>query len=228
VTGTAGAPGRNRCIAVLGGSFDPVHQGHVALARLFAGLLRPDALRILPAGQPWQKNGLLASDADRVAMLGLAFASLNSAALPVTIDLQEIERKTPTYTVETLRRLRAELGPRTSIVFLMGADQLRKLDSWNEWRELFALANLGVATRPGYDLAQEALPPVVAQELSTRLATPDTVRLLAHGKVCLAPTLDVDLSSSQLRAALQSGADASALGMAQVLDYIQQHNLYKN
>lgn len=228
MTGTRSAPGRNRCIAILGGSFDPVHQGHVALARLFAGLLRPDALRILPAGQPWQKNGLEASDADRVAMLGLAFASLDSAALPVTIDLQEIERKTPTYTVDTLRRLRAELGPRTSIVFLMGADQLRKLDSWNEWRELFALANLGVATRPGYDLAQEALPPVVAQELSTRLATPDTVRLLAHGKVCLAPTLDVDLSSSQLRAALQSGADASALGMAQVLDYIQQHNLYKN
>ncbi|PYD86299.1 nicotinate-nicotinamide nucleotide adenylyltransferase [Pseudomonas syringae pv. pisi] len=228
MTLAAGASGRNPCVAVLGGSFDPVHQGHVALAQLFASLLRPDALRILPAGQPWQKNGLEASDADRVAMLELAFASLRSTSLPVTIDLQEIERKTPTYTVETLRALRAELGPRTSIVFLMGADQLRKLDSWNEWRELFALANLGVATRPGYDLAQEALPPVVAQELSTRLATPDTVRLLAHGKVCLAPTLDVDLSSSQLRAALQSGADASALGMAQVLDYIQQHNLYKN
>lgn len=223
-----GAPGRNRCIAVLGGSFDPVHQGHVALAQLFTRLLRPDVLRILPAGQPWQKSALAASDADRIAMLELAFAPLRSPELPVTLDLQEVERKTPTYTVETLRALRAELGPRASIVFLMGADQLRKLDSWNEWRELFALANLGVATRPGYDLAQEALPPLVAQELSTRLATPDTVRLLAHGKVCLAPTLDVDLSSSQLRAALQSGADASALGMAQVLDYIQQHHLYKN
>jgi len=228
VTQAAGAPGRNRCIAVLGGSFDPVHQGHVALAQLFVRLLRPDALRVLPAGQPWQKNGLEASDADRIAMLELAFGPLRSGALPVTIDLQEVERKTPTYTVETLRALRAELGPRASIVFLMGADQLRRLDSWNEWRELFALANLGVATRPGYDLAQEALPPMVAQELSARLATPDTVRLMAHGKVCLAPTLDVDLSSSQLRAALQSGADASALGMAQVLDYIQQHNLYKN
>ena len=228
MTQAAGALGRNRCIAVLGGSFDPVHQGHVALAQLFTRLLRPDVLRILPAGQPWQKKGLEASDPDRIAMLELAFAPLRSAALPVTIDLQEVERKTPTYTVETLRALRQELGPRASIVFLMGADQLRKLDSWNEWRELFALANLGVATRPGYDLAQEALPPLVAQELSARLATPDTVRLLAHGKVCLAPTLDVDLSSSQLRAALQSGADASALGMAQVLDYIQQHHLYKN
>ena len=214
----------SQCIALLGGSFDPVHHGHVALAALFAELLQPDQLRILPA-RPWQKSALQASDSQRIEMLELAFGG---QAFAVTIDLQEIERGSATYTVETLRALRKELGPRTSIVFLMGADQLRKLDSWNEWRELFALANLGVATRPGYDLAQEALPPVVAQELSTRLATPDTVRLLAHGKVCLAPTLDVDLSSSQLRAALQSGADASALGMAQVLDYIQQHNLYKN
>lgn len=228
MTQAAGALGRNRCIAVLGGSFDPVHQGHVALAQLFVGLLRPDLLRILPAGQPWQKGGLAASERDRIAMLELAFAPLRSDALPVMIDLQEVERKTPTYTVETLRALRRELGAQASIVFLMGADQLRKLDSWNEWRELFELANLGVATRPGYDLAQDALPPAVAHELSARLATPDTVRQTAHGKVCLAPTLDVDLSSSQLRAALQSGADASALGMAQVLDYIQQHHLYKN
>jgi nicotinate-nucleotide adenylyltransferase len=219
----AGSPAP--CIAVLGGSFDPVHQGHVALAQLFAGLLQADQLRILPAGQPWQKAGLAASDSDRLAMLALAF---DLPALPVVIDRQEIERKTPTYTVETLRALRAEFGAQASIVFLMGADQLRNLDSWNEWRELFELANLGVATRPGYDLAQEALPPMVAQELSARLATPDTVRASSHGKVCLAPTLDVDISSSRIRSALQSGADASALAMAQVLDYIQQHNLYKN
>jgi len=213
------------CIAVLGGSFDPVHSGHVALAELFAGALQPDGLRILPAGQPWQKAGLQASDADRVAMLALAF---NNPNLPVVIDRQEIDRKTPTYTVETLRALRSELGASASIVFLMGADQLLNLDSWNEWRELFALANLGVATRPGYDLAQEALPPLVAQELSTRLAPPDAVRASRHGKVCLAPTLDVDISSSRIRAVLRSGADASALVPAQVLDYIQQHNLYKN
>jgi len=218
------------CIAVLGGSFDPVHRGHVALGQLFADLLQADTLRILPAGRPWQKSGMEASDAHRIAMLELAFKPLGSKHLTVEFDLQEIERTTPTYTVETLRALRRELGPQVSIVFLMGADQLRNLDTWNEWRELFALANLGVATRPGYDLAQEALPPAVAQELSTRLATPDTVRISSHGKVCLAPTLDVDISSSRIRAALHAGLepDANALAMAQVLDYIQQHNLYKN
>ena len=216
------------CIALLGGSFDPVHNGHVALAALFAELLRPDELRILPA-RPWQKSALQASDAQRVAMLELAFTGLPFA---VTIDLQEIERGSATYTVDTLRGLRAELGQHASIVFLMGADQLQKLDTWRDWHRLFALCNLGVAARPGYALDQDTLPPAVAQELSRRLATPAEVRLAPYGKVCLAETLAVDISATQVRNALRegknTGADISARLPSQVLDYIQQHNLYKS
>jgi nicotinate-nucleotide adenylyltransferase len=216
------------CVALLGGSFDPVHHGHVALAGLFAQLLRPDELRIMPAGQPWQKTGgLQAGDADRVAMLKLAF---DNAAFGVTIDTSEIERKTPTYTVETLRALRAALGPDASIVFLMGADQLQKLDSWRDWKALFALANFGVAARPGYRLDAAALPPAVAQELQPRLATPEEVRASKAGKVCLVHTRAVDISATEVRAALKENAAAkvSALLAPQVLDYIQQHHLYKN
>jgi nicotinate-nucleotide adenylyltransferase len=218
------------CLALLGGSFDPVHHGHVALAELFARLLHPDELRIMPAGQPWQKKaGLEVSDADRVAMLELAYGK---AAFPVTIDTREIERDTPTYTVDTLRELRAELGPDASIVFLMGADQLQKLDSWVDWRDLFALANFGVAARPGYRLDAAALPPAVAQELSARLATPEEVRASRAGRVCMAHTLAVDISATEVRAALKAGenerAKVSALLAPQVLDYIQQHNLYKS
>ena len=222
-----GTPDQSACVAVLGGSFDPVHRGHVALGALFGELLRPAALRLLPAGQPWQKQALQASDEDRIAMLELAFAG---ATLPVTIDVQEIERATPTYSVETLRAMRAELGERASIVFLMGADQLGRLDTWREWRTLFELANLGVATRPGYTLDLERLPPMVAQELSARLATPDAVRITPHGKVCLAQTLAVDISATRIREALHTGTseDVSALVPTQVLDYIQQHNLDKS
>lgn len=221
------------CIALLGGSFDPVHHGHVALAELFARLLGPDELRIMPAGQPWQKKaGLEASDADRVAMLKLAFesAAFSRSGVPAVIDTREIERDTPTYTVETLRELRAELGPDASIVFLMGADQLQKLDSWRDWQDLFALANFGVAARPGYQLDAAALPPAVAQELTPRLATPEEVRASKAGKVCLAHTLAVDISATDVRAALKENAPSkvSALLAPQVLDYIQQHNLYKS
>jgi nicotinate-nucleotide adenylyltransferase len=216
------------CIALLGGSFDPPHHGHVALAELFARLLHPDELRVLPAGQPWQKkNGLEAGDADRVAMLQLAFAG---SGAPVTIDTREIDRHGATYTVETLRDVRAELGPDVSIVFVMGADQLQKLDTWRDWRELFALANFGVAARPGYRLDDAALPPAVAAELAQRRASFDDVRASPAGKVCLAHTLAVDISATQVRTALHAGrrADIGALVAPQVLDYIQQHNLYKN
>ena len=215
------------CAALLGGSFDPVHHGHVALAELFASMLHPDELRIMPAGQPWQKKaGLEASDADRVAMLKLAF---EDAAFNPVIDLREIERDTPTYTVETLRELRAELGPDASIVFLMGADQLQKLDSWRDWTSLFELTNFGIAARPGYRLDAAALPPAVARELAQRLATPEEVRASKAGRMCLAHTLAVDISATEVRAALRAGAkNVNALLAPQVLDYIQQHNLYKS
>jgi nicotinate-nucleotide adenylyltransferase len=226
------------CVALLGGSFDPVHHGHVALAELFARQLAPDELRIMPAGQPWQKKaGLQASDADRVAMLKLAFEGTRSGErTAIVIDTREIERDTPTYTVDTLRELRAELGPDASIVFLMGADQLQKLDSWREWKSLFELANFGVAARPGYRLDAASLPPAVASALAQRLATPEEVRASKAGRVCLAHTLAVDISATEVRAALRANgnvdADArakvSALLAPQVLDYIQQHNLYKS
>jgi len=221
-----------RCIALLGGSFDPVHHGHVALAELFTSLLRPDELRVMPAGQPWQKkNGLEAGDADRVAMLELAFAR---SSAPVVVDTREIDREGATYTVETLREVRAELGADASIVFLMGADQLQKLDTWRDWRDLFALANFGVAARPGYRLDDAALSPAVAAELAQRRASFDDVRASPAGKVCVAHTLAVDISATAVRAALHATPRTdkvphlSALVAPQVLDYIQQHNLYKN
>jgi nicotinate-nucleotide adenylyltransferase len=212
------------CVALLGGSFDPVHHGHVALAALFAKLLRPDQLRVIPAGNPWQKNALRASAEDRVAMLKLAFGA---AALDVTIDLQEIERGAPTYTIDTLRQLRAELGPDASIVFLIGADQLQQLDTWREWRALFDYAHIGVAARPGFALAAAALPPAVAHEIAVRQGSLEQLRTTPSGRVFLAETLAVDISATQIRSALQREEQANSLLAPVVLDYIQQHNLYK-
>jgi nicotinate-nucleotide adenylyltransferase len=212
------------CVALLGGSFDPVHCGHVALAALFQQLLQPDQLRIVPAGNPWQKtNGLKATAEQRIAMLELAFGA---AGLKVTIDRQEIERGTPTYSVDTLRNIRAELGPEASIVFIMGADQLGKLDTWREWRALFDLAHIAVAARPGFSLDDAALPPDVAQELRQRRAEPARLRACPSGLATLAHTLDVDVSSTDIRSALQRGEHANSCLPGVVLDYIQQHNLY--
>ena len=229
------------CVALLGGSFDPVHHGHIALAELCAQLLHPDELRIMPAGQPWQKAGLQASDADRVAMLQLALQAGNfPPGVKVGIDTREVDRKTPTYTVETLRELRAELGPDASLVFVMGADQLQKLDTWRDWHSLFDLANFVVAARPGYSLEEAGLAPAVAAELAQRKSTPEDVRASAAGRVCLAHTLAVDISATEVRQTLKNSVKSGTVNEAnaaskagaclapQVLDYIQQHNLYKS
>jgi nicotinate-nucleotide adenylyltransferase len=212
------------CVALLGGSYDPVHKGHTALAALFANLLEPDQLRVIPAGRPWQKGALQASDQDRVAMLELAFAD---AGLDVLIDLQEIQGAAPSYTIDTLRAIRAELGPEASLVFLMGADQLQNLDSWRAWRELFDYAHIGVAARPGISLDDAALPAQVKAEFGKRLATLDHLRSTPHGSTYLARELAVDISATQIRAALQRGEQANSLISPVVLDYIEQHNLYK-
>ena len=212
------------CVALLGGSFDPVHNGHVALGALFANLLQPDQLRIIPAGNPWQKGALRATPQDRVRMLEQAFAQAN---LAVTIDRQEIERSTATYTIDTLRNVRAELGPDASIVFVMGADQLQQLNTWRDWRALFDLAHIGVAARPGYSLAEAALPEAVATELAQRQGSLEQLRHTPSGHTHLADNLAVDISSTQVRAALQRGEQANSLISPVVLDYIQQHNLYK-
>jgi nicotinate-nucleotide adenylyltransferase len=221
------------CIVLLGGSFDPVHAGHVALAGLFAGLLQPGQVRIVPAGNPYQKAPLHASAADRIAMLTLAF---EAAGLPVQIDRQEVERSGASYTIDTLRNVRAEVGPAASLVFLMGADQLMHLDSWRDWRLLFDLAHIGVAARPGYSLAAASLPLGVAQEISVRQGSLEQLRTTPSGRVYLAETLAVDISATQIRAALgaseatgnRTSTDACSLIPPVVLDYIQQHHLYKN
>ena len=216
-------PAARPVVLVLGGSFDPVHHGHVALAGLFARLVHPDQLRVVPAGNPWQKNGLKASAAHRIAMLRLAFGD---AGLDMTIDTQEIERNEPTYTIDTLRNLRRELGQEASIVFLVGADQLQHLDSWREWRQLFDLAHFAVAARPGYSLA--ALPAAVHEEVDRRRGSLGDLKASPAGRIFITPQLDVDVSATQVREAIARQNEANALISGVVLDYIRQHNLYKN
>ncbi|RFP26154.1 nicotinate-nucleotide adenylyltransferase [Duganella sp. BJB488] len=215
-------------VALLGGSYDPVHHGHVALGAHFAQLLQVDQLRVIPAGLPWQKSPLKATPRQRAEMVALAFAG---APYGVAVDMQEIERGEQglaTYTIDTLRQVRAELGASASISFLMGADQLQRLDTWHEWQALFDYAHICVAARPGFNLATAGLPPAVAEAISRRLGTPEQIRNTPHGLTYLAQDFAVDISATEIRAALQRGESANSLIPPLVLDYIEQHNLYKS
>ena len=216
---------RRRCVAVLGGSFDPVHNGHVALGGYFARLLVPDELRVIPAGDPWQKQGLQAAPQHRVAMAKLAFSGL---AMPVVIDEQEIHRPSRTYTIDTLRALREELGPDTSIAFLIGADQLQQLHTWKEWQHLFDYAHICAASRPGFKIDAGDLPAEVSRELLRREGSAAQIRESTHGLAFVANNLAVDISATEIRAALHRGQYPEALVPAGVLDYIKQHRLYED
>jgi nicotinate-nucleotide adenylyltransferase len=214
--------GGKRCITVLGGSFDPVHNGHLALGSYFARLLAPDELRVVPAGRPWQKQ--VATPAQhRLAMVERAFEGFTVA---VTIDQQEIRRERATYTIDTLRALREELGPEVSIAFLLGADQLQQLHTWKEWRSLFDYAHLCAASRPGFALDDTHVPPEVRREFTQRAATPQQIRETPHGLAYLAENLSVDISATQIRIALERGGDTAMLLPPRVLDYINQRHLY--
>ncbi|MEB0141100.1 MULTISPECIES: nicotinate (nicotinamide) nucleotide adenylyltransferase [unclassified Undibacterium] len=214
------------CILLLGGSFDPVHLGHVALAKSLCDLLHPDQLRLIPAGQPWQKSALTATAAQRVAMLELAFADWRGGE--VYIDQQEIrraERLEVSYTIDTLQELRQQFGPAASLNLAMGADQLLNLSTWWRWRELFTLANLCVAARPGYSL--QALPPEIAEEWQKRTISAQAMRTRAAGGVCLEPNLAMNVSASQLRTELtQHNPTIRLLVPHKVLDYLQLHSIY--
>jgi nicotinate-nucleotide adenylyltransferase len=216
---------RPRCIALLGGSFDPIHNGHLALAQYFLERLKPDELRIIPAGNPWQKDNLQASSDDRVAMVQRAF---DEQKIPVAIDLQEIRRHTATYSIDTLRAIRAEVGPETSLVFVLGADQLLQLDTWKEWQSLFDYAHICAASRPGFTLDATQIPQAVADEYKRRMGALDQIRSKPQGLTFLASDLDVDVSSTEIRAALQRSERPEKWVPHAVLDYIEQHHLYKN
>jgi nicotinate-nucleotide adenylyltransferase len=223
-----------RCVLVLGGSFDPVHSGHIALAQHYVRLLQPQELRLVPAGQPWQKNRLIADAAQRVQMLKLAFES--GFNLPVSIDRQEIERAErheASFTIETLGNLRKELGGDTSIVFLIGADQLQNLSSWRQWRQLFDVAHICAASRPGFSLDKGGLNQEVAKEWNQRAGSLQEIRNLPSGKSYLSQDLSWDVSATSIRHELkqtlqtQQTQQTTSLIPPKVLDYIQQHHLYR-
>lgn len=213
------------CIILLGGSFDPVHNGHIAVAAFFCELFQAEGLRIIPTGNPWQKKRLHASAEQRLEMVRLAFSG---RSLPVTIDSQEIVRQGPTYTIDTLRSLRSELGDKTSLVLVIGADQLQQFDTWREWQHLFDYAHICVAARPGFSFFDSKLPQAIINEFSRRSGTPDQIRNSPNGLTYLAHELAFDISATEIRVAVQRGQKPDSLVPAEVLDYIEKNNIYKD
>ena len=192
----------NKRVGLFGGTFDPVHSAHVALAQAALAEFVLDQVRWIPTGQPWQKERTITSAEHREAMVRLAIQGEPRFVL----DRSEIEREGPSYTLDTVRALAAAY-PATEWVLIIGQDQYAALHTWRDWQILLSLVTLAVANRPG----------------PQRAAAPE-VQAFAHRAVPLAM---LDISSTDIRQRIASGVDISKLVPQQVARYIETHGLYR-
>lgn len=209
-------------IGILGGTFDPPHLGHVALAEAALARLPLSEVLWLPSGSPGHRAAPVASAHDRLAMLRLATAG-NAR---YRIDASELDRAEPTYTVHTLTRLRAQRGDAQPLVLLLGSDSFLSLPSWLHWHELFALAHIAVASRPGHLPADGGPSPELSAEIARRSARPEQLGASAAGRIAYFDMPPMDISASTVRAGLAAGERVRDLLPAAVLAYIRTHQLY--
>jgi len=192
-------------IGLLGGSFDPVHNAHLALARSAIETLALDTLLWIPTGNAWQKARALTPAADRIAMLRLAIADDERQR----IDTCEVDRAGPSYMIDTALELQGR-HPGARLWLLIGQDQLSNLPTWHRWRDLVSRVGFAVANRGG--VAAVAPPELLA----------------AGATVVEVPLAPMTISSTEIRQRVAEGQGVASLVPAAVARYIDEHKLYRN
>ena len=217
----SGAP-----LGVIGGTFDPVHLGHLRLAEELGERLRLAEVRFVPAGTPPHRDTPHADASDRLAMVRLAVAGNPR----FTVDDREVRRAGPGYTVDTLTALRAEAGAEQPIVFILGADAFLGFAAWHRWQAIFEFAHLAVAHRPGLAPGrwEERMPRVLADAYAARrLQEPLDVHGRPAGGIAVVPFTALDISASLIRERLRAGSSPRYLLPDPVIEYIRTHRLYE-
>ena len=212
-------------IGIFGGTFDPVHYGHLRLAQELGELLRLAEVRIIPAGTPPHRAAPQVTAEQRLEMVRLAVVG-NPL---LTVDDREVRRSGPGYTVDTLTELRQQLGPSRPLCLLLGADAFLELATWHRWHDLFGLAHLVIAHRPGFppESWPARMPEPLAREYSARLLRqPFGVHLSPAGGIVTQAIAALDISASMIRDSLTRGVSPRYLLPDPVLDYIGHNNLY--
>ena len=212
-------------IALLGGTFDPIHFGHLRMAEELAEALEIERVHFIPAGRPPHRGRPRAEARHRLEMARLAIAGNPRFVL----DEREFHRNAPSYSVDTLTDLRAELPPGTPLVLFMGADAFLGLTTWHEWRRLFELAHVAVAHRPGFSAAawEDALPDPLRQLLSTqRVEQPGEILQKPVGRIFLHGITQLDISASRIRDHALRGKSLRYLLPDAVIDYLNENRLY--
>lgn len=217
---SASEKGMTRRIGLLGGTFDPIHYGHLRSALEVREWLALDELRLVPSARPPHRAEPGATAQQRLEMVHLATA----ADTGLCVDDRELARDRPSFTVETLESLRAEIGDDVAIFMIVGWDAFCSLPGWHRWEEVLELASLVVLQRPDYDLD----PPEVLKDLMAARSVTDPAQ--AHAPcgeiICLAQT-PLAISATHIRSLVGQGRSARFLLPDAVLGYIETHGLYQ-
>jgi nicotinate-nucleotide adenylyltransferase len=211
-------------LGLFGGTFDPVHFGHLRLATELAEAFHLDQVLFLPAGLPYHRGrNAHATDEQRVTMLKLAIARDPRFGL----DERELRRQGPTYTYDTLVELRRERGPDAVLVFLLGTDAFAKIGEWHRWAELFDLAHFAVAIRADDEQWFQKGPGAFPKEVWPRI-TLNLRELLGApaGRVMTFSMTPLAISSTAIRALSGEGASIRYLTPDPVVEYIRSHRVY--
>lgn len=205
-------------LGLYGGTFDPVHRGHLQMAQAAWAALPVSELRLIPAGLPPHRQTPQATASHRLAMLRLAVEGCEG----LLVDDRETHNGSVSYTVDTLDNLRAEYGPARPLIWVLGADALASIDQWQDWQRLPALCHFAVLARPGYRLA-------VPAGLAVRPvpAAPALCEAPAGGLFVIENPV-ADISASAVRHALAQGDLLAADWLEPaVIAYIENHRLYR-
>lgn len=212
-------------LGVFGGTFDPVHFGHLRLAEEAIDQLGLGGVRWIPAGQPPHRGAPQVTARQRLEMV-LRSTAENER---FSVDAGEVEAAAPSYTVHTLERLRGELGDGQPLVLLAGADAFAGLTTWRRWRDLFALAHIAVAHRPGLPVEVASLPRELASEFADRrVAAASGLRAAPAGGIASFAMTQLAISATGIRGLLAAGRSPRYLLPDGVLDYIRLHQLYSD
>ena len=211
-------------IGILGGTFDPIHFGHLRLAEELAQQLELAEVRFIPSGRPWHRDAPGATPEQRLEMVRLAIAGNPRFRL----DGCEVSSAAPGYTVEILSKLRQELGADRPLCLLVGADAFLGLATWHRWQALFELAHIAVAQRPGFPLLLEHMEDTLRTAVEGRMSSdPQQLQTTSCGKVLACPITPLDISATRIRAAIKAGKSPRYLLPDAVVDYIQTNHLYR-
>ncbi|MBS0973310.1 nicotinate-nucleotide adenylyltransferase [Serratia rubidaea] len=218
-TNTTAAAGLH---ALFGGTFDPIHYGHLRPVEALAQEVGLNQVTLLPNHVPPHRPQPEANAQQRLKMVELAIAGNPLFA----VDDRELHRTTPSYTVETLEAIRQERGPQQPLAFIIGQDSLLSLHKWQRWQDLLSLCHLLVLARPGYDDHMET--PALQRWLDTHhVSDPAALRSRPHGSLYLADTPLLEISATEIRERRHQGASCDDLLPRPVQRYIELQGLYR-